>query len=136
METVALVRSSVRALDAGDVDGYLSGFTDDCPRWVPGMADPVPLSDIGENSRQLLVAFDGFHLHEVGIFGVDSFVCAHWRLTGTHTGEYLGIAPTHRSIAIENAEVYQFASADGGPISSTWSFGDPMAFFRALGVEP
>src|SRR5689334_19237265 len=91
--TVELVRNVVRALNAGDVDGYLSGFTDDCPRWIPGTAEPVPLSVIAENSRQLLDAFEGFQLHEVGIFGVDSFVCAHWRLTGTHTGEYLGIEP-------------------------------------------
>ena len=36
-----LIRKSVAALNAGDVEGYLAGFSGDSLRWVSGLDTPL-----------------------------------------------------------------------------------------------
>jgi len=48
-ETVDSVRAAVAALNDGDIDGYLGYFDPSCQRWVDGLAQPLALSDIGDN---------------------------------------------------------------------------------------
>jgi predicted ester cyclase len=135
---VEALRAAVGALNAGDAQGYLRAFTPTSLRWVPGIERPFPLVDIAENVDQLLSAFTGFVLDEELLFGDGRHVCARWRMRGTHTGEYLGIAATGRVISVDQCEVYEFdADADrGGRVTNTWSYGDPMALFSQLGVVP
>ena len=133
---VGAVRAAVAALNSGDPEGYLQAFTPTSLRWVPGIEEPFPLAAIAENIGQLSSAFTGFFLGEKLLFGSGRHVCARWLMTGTHTGEYLGIAPTGRSISVEQCEVYEFDADDGGQVVNTWSYGDPLAMFRQLGVVP
>ena len=133
---VEAVRAAVAALNAGDPEGYLQAFTPTSLRWVPGIVEPFPLVDIAENIGQLSSAFTGFFLGEELQFGSGRHVCARWLMSGTHTGEYLGIAPTGRSISVAQCEVYEFDADEGGRVTNTWSYGDPLAMFRQLGAVP
>jgi len=129
---VEAVRTAVGAMNAGDVDRYLQAFTPTSPRWVPGIEEPFPLSAIAENITALHGAFTGFHLHEDLLFGAGRHVCARWRMVGTHTDEYFGIAPSGRAISVENCEIYEFDHDEGGLVATTWSYGDPAALFRQI----
>jgi len=133
---VEAVRAAVGALNSGDPEGYLQAFTPTSLRWVPGIEQPFPLVDIAENIEQLLSAFTGFLLGEELLFGGGRHVCARWRMVGTHTGEYLGIPATGRAISVEQCEVYEFDADEGGRVTNTWSYGDPLAMFHQLGVVP
>jgi predicted ester cyclase len=130
---VDAVRGAVRALNSGDFDGYLSAFAPTCLRTVPGMPEPLQLSEIGDNLRALGVAFDGFRLDPAVLFGDGRYVCARWIMTGTHTGEYFGIPATDRAISVETWEVYEF---DDGEVVASWAFGDPLELVRQLGALP
>ena len=131
---VGALRAAVGALNSGDREGYLQAFTPTSVRWVP--EQPFPLIDIAENIEQLLSAFTGFLLREDLLFGAGHHVCARWRMLGTHTGEYLGIAAPGRAISVEQCEVYEFDADEGGRVTNTWSYGDPSALFSQLGVVP
>ncbi len=133
---VEALRAAVGALNVGDAAGYLRAFTPTSLRWVPGIERPFTLVDIAENVDQLLSAFTGFVLGEELLFGDGRHVCARWRMRGTHTGEYLGIAATGRVISVEQCEVYEFDAERGGRVTNTWSYGDPLALFNQLGVVP
>jgi predicted ester cyclase len=124
-----LIRKSVAALNAGDVEGYLAGFSGDSVRWVSGLDTPLTLNDIRANLVLLTTAFDRLHLHEDLLFGARGHVCARWTLRGIHVGDYGGIAPTHREIAVKNCEVYAFA---GGTVSESWAYGDATGIFDQL----
>ena len=124
-----LIRASVAALNAGDVEGYLAGFSGDALRWVSGLDAPLTLNDIRANLVLLTTAFDGLHLHEDLLFGARGHVCARWTLRGTHVGDYGGIAPTHREIAVKNCEVYAFS---GATVSESWAYGDTTGVFDQL----
>jgi predicted ester cyclase len=124
-----LVRRAVAALNDGDIEAYLGGFALDCLRWVSGLDVPMTVPDIRENLRQLSAAFDQLHLHEDLLFGADGHVCARWTLTGVHTGDYGGIAPTHREIALETCEVYTFT---GDKVTECHVYGETMSLFNQL----
>jgi hypothetical protein len=59
-----LIRRSVAAFNAGDIEGYLAGFSPDAPRWVIGLQTPLTLGDIRANVTLLTEAFDRLHLDE------------------------------------------------------------------------
>jgi predicted ester cyclase len=125
----SLVRRAVAALNDGDIEGYLSGFAPDCLRWVGGLGLALTVPDIRENLRQLTAAFDDLHLDEDLLFGGDGHVCARWTLRGVHTGEYGGIARTHREIAVETCEVYTFT---GDKVTECYVYGETMSLFNQL----
>lgn len=129
---VDVVRSAVTALNDGDVDGYLRRFEPSCPRWVPGLAQPLTLAEISDNFRQLYDAFEGLHLGEDLLFGDERFACARWRLRGRHVRDYLGFAPKGRSIDVETCEVYEVS---GGLVITTWVYGDLGQLFRQIAEE-
>jgi predicted ester cyclase len=129
---VNLVRRAVAALNAGDVEGYLSGFALDCLRWVGGLGLALTVPDIRDNLGQLFAAFENLHLEEDLLFGGDGHVCARWTLRGVHTGEYGGIAPTHREIAVDTCEVYTFT---GNKVTECHVYGESMSLFNQLSDE-
>src|SRR5258708_21404259 len=130
---VNLVRRAVAALNAGDIEGYLSGFALDCLRWVGGLGMALTVPDIQDNLVQLFAAFDQLHLDEDLLFGGDGHVCARWTLRGVHTGEYGGIAPTHREIAVDTCEVYTFT---GDKVTECYVYGESLSLFNQLSGEP
>jgi predicted ester cyclase len=129
---VDAVRSAVAALNDGNIGGYLRYFEPSCPRWVAGLAQPLPLTDIADNLRQLHAAFEDLHLDEDLLFGDERFVCARWRLRGLHVRDYLGIAPKGQSIDVETCEIYQVG---GGLVVTTWTYGDLGQLFRQIAAE-
>jgi SnoaL-like polyketide cyclase len=126
---VDVVRSAVTALNDGDVDGYVRRFDPSCPRWVPGLAQPLTLADISDNFRQLYDAFEGLHLGEDLLFGDDRFACARWRLRGRHVKDYLGYPPSGQVIDTQTCEVYQ---VKGGVVVASWAYGDLGELFRQI----
>lgn len=130
-KAAASVRAAVAALNAGDIDGYLGYFDPSGQRWVDGLAQPLALSDIGDNLRQLHAAFEGLHLDETLLFGDERFACAHWRLRGLHVREYLGIAAKGRPIDVATCEVYEVSD---GRVVTAWVHGDLAQLFQQITV--
>jgi predicted ester cyclase len=128
-EEETLLRRAVAALNEGDIEAYLNGFAPDCLRWVGGLGMALTVPDIRENLRQLFTAFDELHLDEDLLFGGNGHVCARWTLRGVHTGEYGGIAPTHREIAVDTCEVYTFT---GDKVTECYVYGESMSLFNQL----
>ena len=123
------IRRCVAALNSGDVEGYLAGFAPDAMRWVSGLQTPLTLSDIRDNLKLMVAAFDQLYLHEDLLFGGSGHVFARWTLRGVHTGDYGGIAPTHREIAVQTSEVYAIA---GARVVESWVYGEMTALFDQL----
>jgi hypothetical protein len=128
-----LIRRSVAAFNAGDIEGYLAGFSPDAPRWVNGLKTPLTLNDIRANLTLLTEAFDHLHLDEDLLFGARGFACARWTLRGIHVGDYGGIAATHRDIAVESCEIYALA---GDKVVESWVYSEMTSLFDQLAERP
>jgi hypothetical protein len=119
-----LLRRSVAAFNAGDIDGYLAGFSPDSPRWVSGLQTPLTLDDIRANITLLTEAFDRLHLDEDLLFGARGFVCARWTLRGVHVGDYG---------AVESCEIYAVAA---GKVVESWVYSQMTDLFDQIGEHP
>jgi steroid delta-isomerase-like uncharacterized protein len=61
----------------------------------------------------------------------DEAVTAEWTATGTHEGEFNGIAPTEREIGIAGMDNIQVA---GGRVQEHWVYYDLRELFEQLGL--
>lgn len=58
---------------------------------------------------------------------------AHWAMQSTHTGEFFGIPPTGRRIAITGTDIVRFTD---GKITDWWHNEDVMGLMMQLGMGP
>ena len=56
-----------------------------------------------------------------------------WVLTGTHSGEFMGIPPTGKKATVPGTSVLRF---DGSLIAEAWSRWDRLSLLEQLGVKP
>jgi steroid delta-isomerase-like uncharacterized protein len=59
-------------------------------------------------------------------------VVASWTLTGTHKGEFLGIAPTNKKVSMMGITIHRIAD---GKILDSQAIWDAISLFQQLGVE-
>jgi predicted ester cyclase len=121
-ENKALVRrlvQSVNERDAGELDEIAEGhFARLARRWVSPFES----------------AFPDFHMEIVNLVGEGETVVAHFKCSGTHEGEWLGVAPTGRRF--ENVdEIYIFQVKDG-KLSAAIGVEDNLTRIRQLGLRP
>jgi predicted ester cyclase len=86
-------------------------------------------------TRGCLTYFDAFpdlHISVDELIAEDDRVFVRSTMTGTHDGEYKGIAPTGRAVAAECAEVYRFADAK---IVGYWCLTNVAGLMRQLTEE-
>jgi steroid delta-isomerase-like uncharacterized protein len=81
----------------------------------------------------LLRAFPDLHLNVEDLIGEDDKVVARIVVTGTHLGDYMGVAPTGKSIAYDEIFIFRFAD---GRVVETWGVVDVFSQMKQLGVIP
>jgi predicted ester cyclase len=87
-------------------------------------------------TRGCLTYFDAFpdlHISLDELIAEDDRVFVRSTMTGTHDGEYKGIAPTGRNVAAECAEVFRLAD---GKIVGYWCQLDVAGLMRQLTEQP
>jgi predicted ester cyclase len=64
----------------------------------------------------------------------DGEVCVlHWRMTGTHQKELMGLAPMGARCTVEGITLDRYK---GGKVVETWTQWDALGLMRQLGVAP
>jgi steroid delta-isomerase-like uncharacterized protein len=67
------------------------------------------------------------------MFAAGDKLAARWIMHGTHTGAFMGIAPTGKVVTWKFMAMYRFAD---GKITEAWSIGDDLGLLQQLGVVP
>jgi predicted ester cyclase len=78
-------------------------------------------------------AFPDFHMKVVDLIAEGGTVVAHFRCSGTHRGEWLGVPPTGRRF--ENVDEIYIFKLKGGKLVSALGVEDNLARLRQLGIE-
>jgi predicted ester cyclase len=76
-------------------------------------------------------AFPRYALEPEDIFAEGDKVLVRFTLRGTHQGDFMGIPPTGRVVAVPGLIVYRIAN---GMIAEHWMHMDNMALMQRLGV--
>jgi predicted ester cyclase len=114
-----------------DWDRLDEAFAPDVVDHNPAVGQPPGLRGVKWYWRNFSTAFPDFKTAPVVLCADADFVTLVARFSGTHTGEFLGHAPTGRSFATHMVQVVRFAD---GRIVERWGGFDNLALFRQLGL--
>ena len=89
------------------------------------------LEDLKQILRRQYRGFPDIHRTIEGIIADDDTVWIRVKITGTHTGEYRGIAPTGKKVVMASVPAYRIVD---GKIVEGWSVWNPLDMFKQLGV--
>jgi len=124
----AVLRRYFESMDKQDFAACRAMFTSDFVGHPGGMT--MPADGFEQMGRMFYAAFpDGTHqLHTLIAEG--DVVCARFTFTGTHDGNFMGIAPTGKRGACSGIMVARVA---GGKIAESWSEFD-QDFMKHSGI--
>ncbi|MFW5934756.1 MAG: ester cyclase [Halolamina sp.] len=83
--------------------------------------------------RELIRGFPGAEFSFGPVVVEGDTVAGHWLMTGTHTGEFVGLQPTDRTVRVTGTFVTRY---DDGRALETWENIDQFGMLQQLGIAP
>ncbi len=108
-------------------------FTADYLLHLPGSPAPVDRDSTKQVVQMFSVAFPDLQHTIDELIAEDDVVAARWTVTGTHQGDFQGIAPTGKTVTLSGMTVHHMAD---GRISETWLMFDTMELLQQLDAAP
>ncbi|MGX9791198.1 ester cyclase [Mycobacterium sp. MMS18-G62] len=99
---------------------------------------PLPIDATGPEALKqvwamLLRIYPDIHLNVEDVIAEGDKVVGRTTVTGTHQGEFMGVAGTGKSVTYNEIFIFRFA---GGRVAETWGVVDVYAQMRQIGVTP
>jgi steroid delta-isomerase-like uncharacterized protein len=99
---------------------------------------PLPIGATGARAlkevfMRLHRAYPDLHITIEDLIAEGDKVVSRNSVTGTHRGEYMGIAPTGKSVTYDEIFIFRFLN---GRIAETWGVVDVLSQLRQLGAIP
>jgi len=117
--------------NAGQLDVLDDLLTPDYLNHSPGLPNPRPgPADLKPIVAAMRAGIPDLHYTILDLVVAEDKVAAYLRMTGTHTGEFFGLAPTGRSIDVRQMQVEWIRD---GRICQHWRITDDLALMRQLG---
>ncbi len=80
-----------------------------------------------------LVGFPDLHSTIEDMVSENDKVVLRWRIEGTHTGEFMGIAPSNKKITLDITEIFRVAN---GQLVEAWDQFDRLSLMQQIGAIP
>jgi predicted ester cyclase len=107
-------------------------FADD---WVGHMdGEEMTRAEYREMQADLLEGFPDVEMTFDPVVVEGDTVAGHWEMTGTHTGEFVGLRPTDRPLEVGGTFVNRVD--EDGLVVESWQTIDRLGMLQQLGVAP
>lgn len=126
-------RGAMEAVVGGDLGVIDELFAEDLVDHDPDPDAPPGRAGLLQGVAAVVAGLSGREMSEHELFSAGDRVVEIWTLRGRHTGEYLGVPPTGRSVEIRGVEVWRCA---GGRIVERWAGIDRLAVLEQLRAVP
>lgn len=117
----------------GNLDEFDAFVTDDFVEHEDLMGAPPTKEGVKQFIAQLRAAFPDLAMRATHVVEQDDMIAARFEAHGTHTGEFMGIAPTGRSFSVHG---YDLLRIKDGRSSEHWGSFDALTMFQQLGIQP
>ncbi len=131
-ENKAIVRRWGEAFNKKDLAAVDEIFAAKYDGHTPGAELNSPES-VKELLTVLFTAFPDLHMTVEDLIAEGDKVVIRFTSTGTHQGEYLGIAPTGKQVTGTGIAIYRIV---GGKVVEEWAERDTLGMMQQLGVIP
>ena len=135
VDRAARLLRAVEATVSGDTSAVADLFTDDVVAWSP-VVRVTSREELAVELEDREDAFSDFEL-DVGLIAVEeSYGCAEWVASATHTGPYVvdetvALAPTGRRVTLRGVSIAEF---DGDRIRAFRHYWDEIDLLDGLGL--
>lgn len=121
--------------DKGNLDIVDELYSDEYVDHSPSPVRAIKPGKAGiQHATQLFYTAFPDTKHEIfQLVAEGEFVVAHIAAKGTHTGEFLGIPPTHKEVVLSGIAIYRFLD---GRIRERWAFSSQPGVLEQLGIDP
>lgn len=82
---------------------------------------------------ELVTAFPDLKFTLLDMIAEDDKVVVYWNISGTHQGEFRGIAPTGKTISVDGITIHQLAN---GKVMDSYVSWDMWGLMQQLGAVP
>jgi steroid delta-isomerase-like uncharacterized protein len=134
MDHSATLRHFYDLVNKGDIDGFGDLLADDFVEHevTPGLA---PTKDgVKQFFTLYIAAFPDLRFEADDILPSGDKVVGRVTVTGTNTGDFMGMPATGKSVNIQVIDIIRFG--DDGLAHEHWGVADVMAMMQQLGVAP
>lgn len=131
-ENVAAQEHLAGKINGGDVSSAVETFAEDAEDHDPAPGQPRGREGFKEFWTTLTTAFPDAHIEPRHEVVDDDHVVVAYTLTGTHKGEFEGIAPTDKKIRINGIQIGRF---EDGKIVERWGSSDELGIVKQLNAD-
>jgi steroid delta-isomerase-like uncharacterized protein len=134
MDVSALMRRTYELINAGDINGFGDLLAADFVEHevTPGLA---PTKDgVKQFFTMYIAAFPDLQFTTDDILPSGDKGVARVTITGTNSGDFMGMPATGKSVSIQGIDIIRFG--DDGLAHEHWGVVDVMAMMQQLGVVP
>jgi predicted ester cyclase len=131
-ENKSVVRNMLGLIEKGDVQSADKYFS---PNWE-NHDSSLPLMKGLEGAKQLIGLWSAFSDKKITIEDIlaeGDLVAAHFVVTGTQTGTFMGIAPTGKTIRMIGTGIFHIVD---GKSTDNWVTIDALGLLQQLGAVP
>jgi steroid delta-isomerase-like uncharacterized protein len=134
MDHASTLRRFYDLINAHDIDGFIDLLSDDFVEHevAPGL-EPTK-AGVKQFFTAYIAAFPDLRFEPEDILPSGDKVVGRVRVTGTNTGDFLGMPATDKSVSVEVIDIIRFG--DDGLGHEHWGVVDALAMMQQLGVVP
>jgi predicted ester cyclase len=118
----------------GDLDLLDQLISPDIVHHVPPPQPGPGPEGVKDFVRMIRSAFSDLHVVSQNELAEGDKVLIHSTSSGTHTGEFMGVAPTGRRVEFDVVDINRFGS--DGKIVEHWAVVDELGLMQQLGAVP
>ncbi len=132
-DNIAAQEALAENVNAGDIDAAVQSFAEDAVDHDPASGQGPGREGFKAFFTELTTAFPDAKIEPAQMVTDDDKVAVAYTLTGTHQGDFNGIAATGNSIEVRGLQIGRF---EDGKIVERWGSSDELGILQQLGVDP
>ncbi len=132
-DNIAAQEHLAQNVNAGNIETAVESFAVDAVDHDPAPGQAAGREGFKAFFTELTSAFPDAHIEPAHMIADDANVAIAYTLTGTHQGDFNGIAPTGKTIEVRGLQIGRF---EDGKIVERWGSSDELGIVQQLGVDP
>jgi len=134
MDPAEQMRRAYELISSGDLDGFAELLSEDFVEHEVSPGLQPTKAGVLQFFTMYRAGFPDLRMEPERIFVDGDTVAAYFHATGTHSGEFMGIPATGKSIDVHGVDIVRFG--DDGVGREHWGVFDVMGMMQQLGVVP
>ena len=127
-ENKAIVRRTIEVINTQDLSSIENIVA---PDFVDHTRQVRGLENLKQFLSMIFKAFSDWHINIEDIIAEGDKVWIRITVTGTHTGDWMGIAPTGKKFTEHQVWIYRIVE---GKVVEGWDVDDDLDFYKQLGI--